>query len=368
MVNFAQAVQGDLWQSSTPSPCDTIKTSRRGTFTDNMKMPVHRWFRYSAGFSAQWVAETIRERDWAKKSANNILDPFCGSGTTLIEAVKSGADATGFEPHPFIFKIARCKTERHVDVAQFYRIAEEVLHIAERIKKEKPTHPSCLIQKCYAPKNLARLESLRDAYFEKSGQAIPENIKNLIWLAITCILRECSGVGTAQWQYLLPNKRKAKVNDPWVAFRTRILMFCNDMREMQDYPCGSAQVIETDARNPVCDGKFNLVITSPPYPNNYDYADATRLEMMFWQDMASWGGLHDAVRKYLMRSCSQHAVKERLRLEDLLQDAAIDSIKNELQAVCSHLEHIRHDKGGGKTYHTMVAAYFSDMAQVFSSL
>lgn len=30
------------------------------------------------------------------------------------------------------------------------------------------------------------------------------------------------------------------------------------------------------------DQKANLVITSPPYPNNYDYADATRLEMMFW--------------------------------------------------------------------------------------
>jgi len=368
VVNSVHAVQADFWQSLLPPPRDVIKIARSGTFTDNMKLPVHRWFRYSAGFSAQWVADTIRARGYKDKRRNNILDPFCGSGTTLIEAAKSGADATGFEPHPFIFKIARCKTERPVDAAQLYLAAEEVLHIAERIKKDRPNHPSCLIQKCYAPENLARLESLRDAYFEKSSQVMSEGTKNLLWLAITCILRECSGVGTAQWQYLLPNRQKAKVSDPWAAFKNRISMFCRDMREMQDFPCGRMQVIETDARNPACAGAFNLVITSPPYPNNYDYADATRLEMMFWQDIESWGGLHDAVRQYLMRSCSQHAAKERLRLDDLLQDVAIDSIKAELEAVCTRLDHVRHDRGGKKTYHTMVAAYFADMARVFLSL
>ena len=34
-----------------------IKTSRAGTFVDNMAVPVHRWFRYSAGVAAQWVGQ-----------------------------------------------------------------------------------------------------------------------------------------------------------------------------------------------------------------------------------------------------------------------------------------------------------------------
>jgi len=242
------------------------------------------------------------------------------------------------------------------------------LEAAQKIKNIHPFHPSPLLHKCYTPENLARLESLRDAWYEISTNSIPENIKNLIWLAITCILRECSGVGTAQCQYLLPNKNKAKISEPYAAFKNRILMFCNDLQTMRKFQYGSAKVIQTDARQPDCTEQFNLVITSPPYPNNYDYADATRLEMVFWEEISSWGDLHDTVRCHLMRSCSQHSAKERLTLETLLQEQCIMPIKNELAKVCGELEDIRQHKGGKKTYHTMVAAYFIDLAKVFLSL
>jgi len=342
-----------------------LKNSRSGAFTDNMKLPVHLWFRYSAGFSAEWVANTISEKG---EPPNKILDPFCGSGTTLIEAVKTGADAVGFEPHPFIFRVAQCKTNWDIDVNQLYFVSERILNFAKKIKKEISRHPSALIEKCYTHENLVRLESLRDAWLEISTGETPAGVKHLIWLAITCILRECSGVGTAQWQYLLPNKQKAKVSDPYVAFKTRILMFCNDLKAMRNFQSGRIEIIKTDARCPDCTDKFNLVITSPPYPNNYDYADATRLEMVFWGEVSSWGGLHDAVRCHLLRSCSQHSAKERLNLETLLQEESIAPIKHELEKVCLELADIRQYKGGKKTYHTMVAAYFTDLAAVFLSL
>ncbi len=35
------------------------RVSRSGTFVDNMALPVHRWFRYSAGFAAQWVEQVL---------------------------------------------------------------------------------------------------------------------------------------------------------------------------------------------------------------------------------------------------------------------------------------------------------------------
>jgi len=341
------------------------KHRRSGAFSDNMKMPLHRWFRYSAGFSADWVENTIASKEYPPKK---ILDPFCGSGTTLIEARKFGTDVVGFEPHPFIFKVAQCKINWDIDIQQFYAISENILNIARKIKKEIPIHPSALIQRCYTGENLARLESLRNAWLEVSGNGMPENIKNLTWLAITCILRECSGVGTAQWQYLLPNKKKAKISDPYLAFQARIQMFCSDLTEMRKFPQGAITLLQTDARHPDCTEKFDLIITSPPYPNNYDYADATRLEMVFWEEITSWGDLHDAVRCHLLRSCSQHSAKERLQLELLLQDTAIASIRHELQEVCRELDAVRQNKGGKKTYHTMVAAYFIDLANVFLSL
>ena len=46
----------------------------------------NRWFRYSAGFSAQWVNKLLLQE--RKKGINNILDPFVGSGTVSIESIK----------------------------------------------------------------------------------------------------------------------------------------------------------------------------------------------------------------------------------------------------------------------------------------
>ena len=53
------------------------------TFSDNLGLAVHRWFRYSAGFSAVWVRELI-EREKVK-GRSRVLDPFAGSGTVALE-------------------------------------------------------------------------------------------------------------------------------------------------------------------------------------------------------------------------------------------------------------------------------------------
>ena len=125
----------------------------------------------------------------------------------------------------------------------------------------------------------------------------------------------------------------------------------------------------TDARSPERDNiQADIVITSPPYPNNYDYADATRLEMTFWEEISSWGDLQPAVRRFLIRSCSQHSAAEKLKLEELLADPYLRPIRDEISDVCHQLDEVRMTKGGRKTYHTMVAAYFSDLARVWEAL
>src|SRR5947209_1210913 len=83
------------------------------TFADNMALPVHRWFRYSAGFSALWVGDVIRGAK--AKGAARILDPFAGSGTVLVEADCEGIPSIGVESHPFVARVARVKIRGDVD-------------------------------------------------------------------------------------------------------------------------------------------------------------------------------------------------------------------------------------------------------------
>ena len=49
---------------------------KSSTFEDNMKLPIHRWYRYTAGFSAAWVSKVIDEE--IKNGRTHIIDPFVG--------------------------------------------------------------------------------------------------------------------------------------------------------------------------------------------------------------------------------------------------------------------------------------------------
>lgn len=340
-------------------------TARSGTFADNLKLPVHRWFRYSAGFSADWVEDVVRRR-----AATRILDPFCGSGTSLVAAARAGAFSVGIEAHPFVSRIAKIKTCWDVDLGEMGDVFSRVRAKAWEKRSTAPATGSKLLLKCYEAENLIALESLRRAYEDEVAAGLASEASlELVWLALTCILRDCSSVGTAQWQYVLPNKTKAKVKHPYPAFEDRHRMFVQDLMYAGGRFQGSAHVVCGDARDPDIDQlDFDLVITSPPYPNNYDYADATRLEMTFWEEVDAWGDLHNAVRKHLVCSCSQHSAADGLNLAELLDVPQIDAIKAELVAVCAELEQVRRTKGGRKTYHTMVAAYFSDLAMVWVAL
>lgn len=332
------------------------------TFLDNMKLPVHRWMRYSAGYSAAWAESVIREA-----GARTVLDPFVGSGTTMLAAQDSGAKGYGIEAHPFVARIARGKLHRYGNPAAFENFAAAVRKTALGFAGKTDGYPS-LIEKCYDPDVLRQLDALRRAVEEANDGTWQAE---LTWLVLASLLRKVSHANTAQWQYVLPSKVKAKVIPPMKAFDDTVSMFAHDMRLVQWHERGpNPELIEGDARTcaQVPDGKIDLVLTSPPYPNNYDYADSTRLEMSFFKEITGWGDLQDVVRRHLVRSCSQHTPEKKINLATVLEDPVLGPILDELVPVCKQLSEIRLTKGGKKTYHLMVACYFQDLAHVWHSL
>lgn len=341
------------------------KTARSGTFVDNMVLPIHRWFRYSAGFSAEWVEQLLLE--WGIDQQQVVLDPFAGSGTVLLASEKLGLQSIGVEAHPTVARICRAKLFWSTGVEQFVDFAEQVHRQSRHPSPNGIAHPP-LLERSFDPEILAHLVALKAAWSSCDDQS---PAAALVWLAITAILRPCSSAGTAQWQYILPNKTKKKVLHPDLAFRQQVAIMAQDMRWMQaQVDTSHACLINGDARNfsLATNQKVDAVITSPPYANNYDYADALRFEMTFWGDVQGWGDIHDKVRKHLIVSSSQHSSKEKLVAEELLADPLLMTIRTELKEVVEALAIVRESHGGKKHYHTMVAAYCRDIAQVMVEL
>lgn len=342
------------------------KTARSGTFTDNMKLPVHRWFRYSAGFSAEWVLSEIDRFQSERGERAVLLEPFTGSGTTNVAADSIGVESFGFEGHPFVARIAKAKQLWCLKPSDFNEAAKKVMDCAlsSQIKLTIPRYSEDnLLGKCYSYGAFEKLDRLKTAY-EKLNDG--SEVWELVHLCITSILRVCSHVGTAQWQYVLPNKSKSKFLDPFDAFKIKSDLMLLDITHAHNNGWLSSSKIEMhDVRNTFeTEVKCNLLISSPPYPNNYDYADATRLEMMFWGEIDGWSDLKNVVRPTLMRSCSQHSASDKVLLDDMLSNTLLLPIINEISDVTKELEIVRLTKGGKKTYHTMVAAYFLDLARV----
>ncbi len=339
------------------------KVDLTSTFADNMRLPIHKWYRYTAGFSALWVRKLIESG-----GHQNILDPFSGSGTVLIESEFAGVNSIGIEAHPFVYRIAKAKLNWKINPKEFKRAAMNLL--ASAVKKEvtKTDYPD-LIKKCYPLEIVQKLEALKEAWFESSDR---EDLKELNWFVITSILRITSPVGTAQWQYIQPSKSKGKTIDAFHAFEAKVYEMYLDMTNMQRrFPDTSeSEVFMEDARYmpSVPDNWANLVITSPPYANNYDYADATRLEMTFWSEINGWGDLQEKVRRFLVTACTQQVSKLKDQADEIMKSPLLIPIYDELKEVYTKLAEIRLTKGGKKNYHLMILAYFRDLAQVFMEL
>ena len=342
-----------------------LEVSRSGTFLDNMALPIHRWFRYSAGFAAQWVEQVLTE--WGINKDHLVLDPFAGSGTVSVVCDKLGIPSLSVEAHPVVSRILKAKLLWTTQPERVSEYAVAVLAKAQKEKSHKVTHP-LLIERSYEPDALAALDALKYAWVLMKDKS-PES--ELVWLALTAILRSTSTAGTAQWQYILPNKTKKRVIEPFFAFQQQIGIIKADLRWMQEQAKRScADVIAGDARTfaEITARDVDAVITSPPYANNYDYADALRFEMTFWGDVNGWGDIHDAVRRHLIVSSSQHSSRERLVLEDLLGSDSVAAIRPELGQVVHELADVRESHGGKKHYHTMVTAYCRDISLVLQQL
>lgn len=342
------------------------KSQNSTTFQDNMKLPLHRWYRYTAGFSGAWVGNLLEKGK--SEGRHHIVDPFAGSGTVMVESMLHGVDSFGIESNPYVYNIATAKLQwKDFD---FYYLMQECMDVLKRAREKNVNrieYPE-LIARCFPLKTLQKLEALKLSCYDIED----DKLRNFVWFVITSILRSTSPVGTAQWQYIQPNKSKANVLDPFTAYEKKLIDIFDDIQRLRDTfgRNSHSEIIREDARKieSIPEGWADMIITSPPYANNYDYADAMRLEMLFWNDINGWKDLQDKVGVNLVRACTQHVSTLKSTIDDYLFSSLLAPIRDEIMEKYEYLKSEREKHGGKKNYHMMIVAYFYDMAQVFSSL
>lgn len=345
--------------------------SEWGTFRDSLRAPIHGWFTYPAGFSQKAVEHFIKSNG-LKPGVSVLLDPFMGSGTTNIAAKLLGIDSLGVEAHPFVFAITETKLDWDVDEKKVQHIAKgftkfSVLPSAALIKKSNDKKFPELINKCFMPNSLYILGQIRDYLSETT---MPVNVRRFLQTALICSLRDISIAATG-WPYIAPKKIKitSMSKDPIFTLQNRVGMMLDDVnwalknkhKRNSVHNCVLGDSRKLDFK----DNSATHIFTSPPYLNNFDYADRTRLEMYFMGEANTWGDISTKIRTKLMTSATTQISRTNPRYELNPKFLKIDPELNDfLVRSIDSLAALRMTKGGKKSYDLMVAGYFNDMLEI----
>ena len=351
-----------------------VSPQRLGTFQDNLRAPIHHWFKYPAGFSYKLVEALINDKhlvpgDW-------LLDPFVGCGTTSVVAKERGINSLGIEAHPFVWWVAKVKCFWEYDMPSLHRsmlrlishLYQAKLSTTEVVDKYPP-----LVHKCYSPANLQKLDFIRDVISQMDCR---DEERDFFLLALVDTLRTASKAGTG-WPYIAPSKYHEKQErDAIEVFCHKVQIMYKDMLQVQERRKGHEQVecrlLQMDAREPypIEPESIDLAVTSPPYLNNYDYADRTRLEMYFLGWARSWRDITEEVRNKLIIAATTQIRRTEFPddpLSPVLRELA-PRIYAELSDKIHRLEKMRLCKGGKKSYDLMVSGYFNDMLHVLKQV
>lgn len=348
--------------------------SEWGTFKDSLKAPVHGWFTYPAGFSYLAVEHSISEANLII-GKSTIYDPFMGSGTTNLVAKSLGYNSMGVEAHPFVHRITTSKMNWKI---KFADVNDALETIQNKISKTKPPEsldeflknefPE-LILKCFLPETLFDLLTIRNCI---SSIKASDEVKEFLRTALICVLRDVSIAATG-WPYIAPNKIKitSMSKKAWETYRNRVFKMYGDIVEIKRkaYKGESEHLILSgDSRNTVGqipDESADHLFTSPPYLNNFDYADRTRLELYFMGEAKNWGEISDQIRTKLMTSATTQV--NRTDTKYLFHDDFKKDCPKEFGFLANAVEQLgklRLVKAGKKSYDLMVTGYFNDMYQI----
>ena len=228
-----------------------------------------------------------------------VLDPFCGSGTTLVEARRIGASALGSDLNPLAVAIARAKTWT-VPLPQRKRawaIGREVVaaalaevKAARRAGHERaplrrvgrnPGARNHLLGEWFAPhvrRELETLGELIDDVGQRDGEAA-----DVLRVALSSVLYKVSqrSSDTDPRRVTRQIARGAAAR----LFDGRLRLLFEGLDELATAARGQPpRVVCTDARRlggHAPPESFDIAVTSPPYAGTYDYADQHRMRMVF---------------------------------------------------------------------------------------
>jgi tRNA G10 N-methylase Trm11 len=239
---------------------------------------VHRLHPYLGKFIPQLV-EVLLDR--YVRRAGHVLDPFAGSGTTLVQSLESGYDATGVDIAAFNALLMRVKTADYNLFALEHDVRESCARL-EQMELPGIAGASFYLRHWYAPRALSELLAFRSfiADYEHSD-------------VLRIVLARAARSARRSTHFDLDFPREPQAGPYWCHKHKRecrpvgraehfIRRYALDtVARLKTFARArvrgrTATVVHGDARTIDLGGTFDAILTSPPYPGLIDYHEQHR--------------------------------------------------------------------------------------------
>jgi hypothetical protein len=236
---------------------------------------VHGLHPYLGKFIPQLV-EVLLDRYF--RPGQRVLDPFAGSGTTLVQALESGLDATGVDIASFNALLMEVKTRRY----NLFVLERELRDACGRTAADAPGRPSAYVRRWFAPRAAAELLSFRER--------IPA-YEHADVLRVVLARAARSARRTPHFDLDFPrapqlgpywchkHRRECRPVERAEHFLRRYAL--DTLARIRAFSRARARgreavVVHGDARELDLAGRFDGILTSPPYPGLIDYHEQHR--------------------------------------------------------------------------------------------
>jgi len=350
----------------------------RANKLDPQDRAFHDWYRFVLSFPPHLVRDYIQKFGLNQKSI--VLDPFCGTGTTLVEAKLAGMKTIGLEGNPFPHFASSVKTDWNLDpdelTTRTRQVAEKVLAVFKsqgiddnlsfgdlkglELKKLPPETEKLILTNSISLLPLHKTLVL----FECLKQYESEPFYRHALLALgNALVFKISNLHFGPEVGVKKPKDDVPVVSNWLIGIEKI---ANDLRQVAGEIFLDSKIHLADARNleVIEPNSVDAVITSPPYPNEKDYTRTTRLESVLLGFINSKEELRE-LKKRLVRSNTRGIYKGDDDDQWVSDFPKIQRIADEIEK--RRIE-LGKDSGFERLYPRAAKLYFGGMAKHLADL
>ena len=316
-------------------------------FDTNQNYPRHSWFDIKEGYSTDLVKNVLLDLN-IKREDGYIMDPFSGSGTSVLASSILGYQSIGIEVNPFLYFLSKIKCVNYSNKFNLLLNNFKKLDIKKQTLSEMPK--LSISKKLF--KNQLN-EILRIKNWIK--QIKDKNCKELFFCAYLCSLDKASFAKKDGNGLKYPkNKVPLKFKDVFV---NNLEKFIEDTKKVKIdkkpliFQGNNLQILNQRSFEKKYRNKISLCVFSPPYANCFDYTEVYKTELWFGDFVKEYKDLRNLRNKTL----SSH-------LNKTFTDVKI------LKEVVPYIDKIKIKKLWSKKIINMLINYFYEMDILLSKL